>query len=61
MKLNDDNKIEIYQLRLAGWSWPSLSRKFYISESNLQYMVRLIDKHGIESVRKGKIRFIPLN
>lgn len=59
MKLNDDDKIEIYQLRLAGWSWPRLSRKFNITESNLQYMVRLIEKHGIESVRKGKNQIYP--
>lgn len=47
MKLNDDDKIEIYQLRLAGWSWPRLSRKFNITESNFQYMVRLIEKQDM--------------
>ena len=36
-----------------------LSQKFGVNESGLKYMVRLIDKHGLESVRKGKNQYYP--
>ena len=54
MKLSYEDKVEIYQLRQSGWSWSRLSQKFEVNQSNLQYMVRLIDKFGLESVQKGK-------
>lgn len=57
MKLSYEDKIEIYQLRQSGWSWSQLCQKFETNKSNLKYMVRLIDKHGIESVRKGKNQY----
>ena len=53
MKLRYKDKIEIYRLRQSGWTWQMLSQKFGVNESGLKYMVRLIDKHGLESVRKG--------
>ena len=53
MKLRYEDKIEIYRLRQSGWTWQMLSQKFGVNESGLKYMVRLIDKHGLESVRKG--------
>ncbi|MBP2623235.1 IS3 family transposase [Streptococcus oricebi] len=59
MKLSYDDKIEIYQLKLAGWSWSRLGQKYDVQVSNLQYMVRLMDKHGLESVRKEKKKYYP--
>ncbi|MCY7248870.1 IS3 family transposase, partial [Streptococcus pasteurianus] len=50
MKLSYEDKIEIYRLRQSGWTWPKISQTFNISKYNLQYMVRLIDIHGLESV-----------
>ena len=54
MKLSYEDKLEIYQLRQAGFSWPYISRKYGVCLSNLKYMVRLMERHGVEVVRKGK-------
>ncbi|CJA70780.1 integrase core domain-containing protein [Streptococcus pneumoniae] len=34
-----------------------LSNKFGINNSNLRYMIKLIDRYGIEFVKKGKNRY----
>ncbi|WP_143606088.1 IS3 family transposase [Streptococcus dysgalactiae] len=57
MKLSYEDKIEIYRLRQSGWTWPKISQTFNMSKYNLQYMVRLIDIHGLESVCKRKNRY----
>ena len=59
MKLSYEDKLEIYQLRQAGFSWPYISRKHGVCLSNLKYMVRLMNKHGIEVVKKGKNKYYP--
>ena len=59
MKLSYKDKLEIYQLRQAGFSWPYISRKYGVCLSNLKYMVRLMNKHGIEVVKKGKNKYYP--
>ena len=55
MKLTYEDKIEIYQLRKQGESLKNLSKKYDISVSNIKYLVRLIDRYGIEIVKKEKI------
>lgn len=57
MKLSYEDNIEIYRLRQSGWTWPKISQTFNMSKYNLQYMVRLIDIHGLESVCKRKNRY----
>lgn len=57
MKLSYEDKVEIYQLRQAGWSWSSLSQKFEVSKSHLEYMVRLIDRYGLDIMQKGKNQY----
>ena len=57
MKLSYEDKIEIYRLRQSGWTWSKISQTFNISKYNLQYMVRLIDILGLESVCKRKNRY----
>ena len=54
MKLSYDDKVQIYELRKQGQSFKELSNIFGINISNLQYMIRLIDRYGIEIVKKGK-------
>ena len=54
MKLTYEDKIEIYQLRKQGESLKNLSQKYDITVSNIQYLVRLIDRYGIEIVKKEK-------
>ena len=55
MKLTYDDKVQIYELRKQGYSLEKLSNKFGINNSNLRYMIKLIDRYGIEFVKKEKI------
>ena len=57
MKLTYDDKVQIYELRKQGYSLEKLSNKFGINNSNLRYMIKLIDCYGIEFVKKGKNRY----
>lgn len=54
MKLSYEDKIQIYELRQEGHSIAHLSQQFHINRSNLTYMIRLINRYGIEIVKKGK-------
>ena len=44
MKLTYDDKVQIYELRKQGYSLEKLSNKFRINNSNIRYMIKLIDK-----------------
>ena len=44
MKLSYDDKVQIYELRKQGYSLEKLSNKFGINNSNIRYMIKLIDK-----------------
>ena len=61
MKLTYEDKIEIYQLRKQGESLKKLSQIYDIAVSNIKYLVRLIDRYGIEIVKKEKIVTIHQN
>ena len=54
MKLTYKDKVQIYELRKQGRSFKELSNIFGIKIPNLQYMIRLIDRYGIEIVKKVK-------
>ncbi|VPD17585.1 IS3-Spn1, transposase [Streptococcus pneumoniae] len=56
MKLTYDDKVQIYELRKQGQSFKQLSKRFGVDVSGLKYMVKLIDRYGIEIVKKGKNR-----
>ena len=57
MKLNYEDKVQIYELRKQGQSFKQLSKRFGVNASGLKYMVKLIDCYGIEIVKKGKNRY----
>ncbi|WP_142358199.1 IS3 family transposase [Streptococcus mitis] len=57
MKLTYDDKVQIYELRKQGYSLEKLSNKFGINNSNIRYMIKLIDRYEIEFVKKGKNRY----
>ena len=57
MKLTYDDKVQIYELRKQGQSFKQLSKRFGVDVSGLKYMVKLIDRYGIEIVKKGKNRY----
>ncbi|MDU6992514.1 MAG: IS3 family transposase, partial [Streptococcus salivarius] len=47
----------MYELRKQGRSFKELSKRFGVDVSGLNYMVRLIERYGIEIVKKGKNRY----
>ena len=57
MKLTYDDKVQIYELRKQGYSLEKLSNKFGINNSNLMYMIKLINRYGIKFVKKRKNRY----
>ncbi|WP_217951162.1 IS3 family transposase [Granulicatella adiacens] len=54
MKLTYEDKVQIYELRKQGFSYSKLSDMFDIQKSNLKYMIKLIDRYGLEIVKKRK-------
>lgn len=59
MKLSYEDKIKIYELRQSGQSIKSLSKQFAIAESSVKYMIRLIDRYGINIIQKGNNTYYP--
>ena len=57
MKLTYEDKVQIYELRRQGQSFKQLSKRFGVDVAGLKYMVTLIDRYGIDSVKKGKNRY----
>ena len=57
MKLTYEDKVQIYELRKQGESFNQLSKRFGVDASGLRYMTRLIERYGIEIIKKGKNRY----
>ena len=54
MKLTYEDKVQIYELRKQGQTFNQLSKRFGVDASELRYMTRLIERYGIEIIKKGK-------
>ena len=57
MKLAYEDKVQIYELRKHGQTFNQLSKRFGVDASGLRYMTRLIERYGIEIIKKGKNRY----
>ena len=56
--MNYEDKVQIYELRKQGQSFKQLSKRFGVDVSGLKYMMKLIDRYGIEDiVKKGMNRY----
>ena len=55
-KLTREDKIKIYERRKNGETIPSLAKAFDIQESNIKYLIALIEKYGYDILRKDKNR-----
>ncbi|MCY7009293.1 IS3 family transposase, partial [Fusobacterium simiae] len=55
-KLTREDKIEIYERRKNGEPISSLANFFNVPESNINYLIALIKKHGYDILRNGKNR-----
>lgn len=58
-KLSYEEKIEIYNKRKAGETLNTLHSKYGITEHNIQYLVRLIDRHGFDILKHTKNKYYP--
>ena len=58
-KLSYEQRISIYNERKQGTFISTLSKKYNVRENVIQYMVCLIDKHGIDVLRKDKNMLYP--
>nr|WP_176721417.1 IS3-like element IS861 family transposase [Streptococcus agalactiae] len=59
MKLSYEDKLEIYELRKIGMSWSQISQRYDVRISNLKYMIKLMDRYGVEIVEKGRNEYYP--
>ena len=56
-KLTNKQKIEIYERRSRGESSQKLALEFNVNVSKINYLFKLIDKHGYNILRNGKNRY----
>ena len=54
MKLTYEDRVKIHELRKQGQTFNQLSKRFGVDASGLRYMMRMIERYGIEIVKKGK-------
>lgn len=53
-KLSYEDKVNIYQEMKNGISIINLSKKYNIKRNHIYYLIRLIDKHGLDVLRTNK-------
>ena len=56
-KLNYEDIINLYNERKSGVSISSLCSKYKICDTRVEYLTRLIDKHGFDVLRTGKNKY----
>ena len=56
-KLSYEDKINLYKDRKGGMTLKTLELKYGIREERIEYLVRLIDKHGFDILRKNKNKY----
>ena len=56
-KLSYEDKIEIYNKRKKGFTKISLAKEYNVSTSIIDYLFRLINKHGYDVLRTNKNKY----
>ena len=56
-KLTYEDKINLYNDRKSGLTIPSLVTKYNIRHEGVEYLIRLIDKHGLDILRTTKNKY----
>ena len=51
MKFTFEDKVQIYKERKRGFTLSQLHFKWSIAQSKIVYIVRLVDRHGIDILR----------
>lgn len=60
-KLTYEDKINLYNDRKSGLSISSLVTKYNIRHEVVEYLIRLIDKHGVDILRTTKNKYYSLS
>ena len=55
-KLSYEDKINLYNERKSGMSIASLASKYNIRSEGIEYLIRLINKHGFDILRATKYK-----
>ena len=58
-KLTYEDKINLYNDRKKGLSIKSLVTKYGVRHEIVEYLIRLIDKHGYDILKKNKNNYYP--
>ena len=58
-KLSNNDILNLYKERKNGKSIHTLCSKYKICDTRVEYLIRLIDKHGFEILRKNKNKYYP--
>jgi len=56
-KLTYEDKINLYNDRKTGLSISALVSKYNIRHDGVEYLIRLIDKHGLDILKTSKNRY----
>jgi len=56
-KITNEERIKIYQERKKGVNVYKLSDKYGIRSEGIEYLVKLIDRHGLEVLRGAKNKY----
>lgn len=56
-KLSYENKIQLYKDKKSGITLSAICSKYNIKRSSVDYLVRLIDKHGYDILRTTKNKY----
>lgn len=59
MKLSYEDKLEIYTLRKQGYSLRELARRYCVTKLTVDYMIRLMERYGVEIVKRRKNTYYP--
>ena len=56
-KITNEQRIEIYKKKQLGYSYKQLSIEYGINKHHIQYLIRLINKHGFDVLRKDSNKY----
>ncbi len=56
-KINNKQRLEIYHKRKQGETIANLSKQYQLNRANIEYLIRLLDRHGEQILRQGRNRY----
>ena len=56
-KINNKQRLEIYHKRKQGETIANLSKQYQLNRANIEYLIRLLDRHGEQILREGRNRY----